>query len=232
MNKEWKRFASAFRQELMFNIIDPETHKMAWPSLKYKETQYESPKTYNNYLAFNDGSWLIFPKEYRTKDGKPKGIFLARKDKAIREVYYFCRFQKLIGVRLKEELVYHMACFLGDVPKIRDKAFDCNEKNRKLLYKIADNILSSEADQKTLDRLRDTRSFCIDPGRLKVLNRKDGAAIQAKGRKFANYFRILENYDESKSISQNAKNCGVSETTIKTFKKQKSAFESMFKPTR
>ncbi len=227
--EEWKRYASALKDEMMFSIIDPTTKKFIWGSLKYKETLYETPKTFKNNFAFNDGTWLRFPKEYRTKNGKAKGIFLKDTKSAIIELFFFCRFQSLLGVSLKEELVYHMICFISDVVNIYGSAFDCNQKNKDILYKIAERILTSEVPLETHDKLKDTRAFCIDPMQLKVMDKKTKASMQAKGKRISNYINILKKYDENKSISQNAIECGVCISTIKRFNKVKEDFKKQIK---
>lgn len=221
-NKEkWKRYLSAFKDDMMYVIKDTNTNKNIWWSMKYAETLYESPKNFHNGFAFNDGTWFRFPKEYRTKQGKPKAIFLKGQKSVIIELAFFCRFQWMIGVRLKEELVYHMLCFLCDVVKLDKDAFEFNENNKKVLFKIAENILNSEVKQETIDRLKDKRTFCIAKEKLVHLDIKGKASLQAKVKRIYNYFEILKKYDEHKSISQNAVSCGVCISTIKRFKKYK-----------
>lgn len=227
--EEWKRYLNAFKDELMWEKRDPHTKKFIWWSLKYAQTIYESPKTYLNLYAFNDGSWVRFPLEYRTKKGKPRAVYLPDKNAVIKELSYFCRFQRLLGVSIKEELVYHMVCFISEVPKIYDKVFECNKNNIGILYKIADGVLNSEIKQDTLDKLKDPRSFCISPDKLEHLTNNEKIRLQAKGRRMNTYIGILKNYDEQKSISQNATCCGVSISTIKRFKQHKKDVERFIK---
>lgn len=226
---EWKRYLNTLKDELMWEIKDPNTKKNIWWSMVYENTIYETPKTYHSFFAFNDGSWLRFPIEYRAKNGKPRAIFLRDQKSVIKELAYFCRFQCLLGVRLREELVYHMVDFIGEVPKIYDRVFECNQKNIGILYKVADSVLNNDVKQETLDNLKDTRSFSIAPDKLEHLNNDEKIALQAKGRRMSTYIRILKNYDEQKSISQNAEACEVSKSTIKRFKKHKEEVERFIK---
>lgn len=228
--EDWKRYYNSFREELMWEITDTNTNKSIWFSIKYSETIYETPKTYHCFIAFNLGDWIRFPIEYRTKKGKPKAIFLNDKKSVVKELAFFCRFQWLLGVRLREELVYHMVKFLSEVPQIKDKVFDYNKSNVEILYKIADMVLNTDVKQETLDNLKDERSFCIAPEKLKEkLSNSEKALLQAKGRRLSNYIRILKNYDEQKSTSQNAEACKVSESTIKRFMKHKTEVERFIK---
>ena len=171
MNEKWQRQWSSFRNELMYEKMDPETKKMLWFCIKFKETMFESPKIYQNYYAFNvDGSWLKFPTEYRTRAGKPKALFFRRKEKLVKELTYFCRFQRLIGVEAQWELVYHMCSFLANNVKMPDGVFDPTPENVSILNKVAERILVSDCPKETLGRLKDERKFCIDPERLKTID--------------------------------------------------------------
>lgn len=228
MNEKWKRQCSLFRNELMYEKMDPETKKMLWFCIKFKETMYESPKMFRNDYAFNvDGSWLVFPTEYRTKAGKPKALFFRRKEKLVKELTYFCRFQRLIGVETQWELVYHMCSFLASAVKMPDGIFDPTPENLSILNKIADRILVSDCPECTLERLKDDRKFCIDPERLKTVDESTKSIMRNKGKRFASYLEIREKYNESKSKSENAVICGVSDSTIARFRRNRAQMEQL-----
>ena len=190
---------------------------------------YESPKTFRSDIAFNtEGKWLRFPTEYRTKGGKPKAIFLKNKKDVVKELAYFCRFQRLIGVETKEELVYHMTCFLGDIVKLFKSVFVPSKENVEILNKIAERILKTECDDDTLERLKDDRGYCIDPERLKRMDETTKSVMRNKGKRFANYLEIREKYDDTKSKAENAVLCGVSESTIARFKRNRDQLERLY----
>ena len=229
MNEEWKRFASSLKDELMHEKMDPETRKMLWFSLKFKQTMYESPKKYKGNYAFNtDGTWLKFPTEYRTKAGKPKAIMLRHKKDVVEELCYFARFQRLIGVDTKEELIYHMACFLGDVVKLYKNVFVPSIENVEILNKIAERILKTECSEETRERLKDDRDFCIDPERLKHTDDSTKSVMRNKGKLFATYLKVRKNYDESKSKAENAAICGVSDSTIARYRRNRVEMEKIY----
>ena len=60
---------------------------------------------------------------------------------------------------------------------------------------------------------------CPDPERLRVLTNK--------GVRIENYLEIKEKYDETKSKSENAKLCGVSESTIARFWRNRAELETI-----
>lgn len=229
MNNDWKRFASALKGELMYEKTDPKTKQRFWFCMKYQQTMYESPKKFRNDYAFNtEGTWLRFPTEYRKKDGKPKTLFYRHKKDVVTELAFFCRFQKMIGVETKEELVYHMACFLGDVVKLYKDVFTPTKENVKILTLIAERILKTECREETLERLKDDRKFCIEPERLKHMDESTKSVMRNKGTRFANYLGLCEKYDESKSKAENAVLCGVSETTIARFRRDRNKLEQAY----
>ncbi|MCI7406833.1 MAG: hypothetical protein MSS57_00065 [Bacteroidales bacterium] len=226
MNEKWKRQCSLFRNELMYEKMDPETKKMLWFCIKFKETMYESPKMFRNDYAFNvDGSWLVFPTEYRTKAGKPKALFFRRKEKLVKELTYFCRFQRLIGVETQWELVYHMCSFLASVVKMPDGIFDPTPENISILNKVAERILITDCPEETLERLKDDRGFCIDPERLRTIDESTKRTMTNKAVRIANYLEIRKKYDDSKSKAQNAAICGVSDATIARFRRNRTELE-------
>ena len=221
--------ASSLKGELMYEKIDPTTKQMFWFGMKYHQTQYESPKRYRGGFAFNTkDNWLVFPTEYRTKSGKPKAITLTRKKAVVKELMYFGRFQKLIGVETKEELVYHMSCFLGEVVKIHKGVFDPTSENISLLYKVAERILNTECKDDTLEKLKDDRRFCIDPERIKGMDDSAKSIMRNKGKRFATFLELREKYDETKSKSENAVLCGVSEATIARYRRDKVKLEQYY----
>jgi len=229
MNDKRSGYMSAMKDELMYATINPQTKKMYWFSMKYQQTMYESPKRYRNDYAFNThGTWLRFPTEYRTKDGRPKAILLRHKKDVVLELSYFCRFQQLIGVDEPLELRFHMSSFLANVVKIHDGVFDPTAENVLVLDKIAKRILESECKEETLERLKDDRKFCIDPVRLKGLGDSEKSLMRNKGKRFATYLDIVKKYDGSKSKAENAAICGVSESTIARFRRYRDEIERVY----
>jgi hypothetical protein len=96
-----------------------------------------------------------------------------------------------------------------------------------ILNKIADRILVSDCPECTLERLKDDRKFCIDPERLKTVDESTKSIMRNKGKRFASYLEIREKYDESKSKSENAVICGVSDSTIARFRRNRAQMEQL-----
>ena len=155
----------------------------------------------------------------------PKYITIKGKQKLVKELTYFCRFQRLIGVETQWELVYHMCSFLASVVKMPDGIFDPTPENISILNKVAERILITDCPEETLERLKDDRGFCIDPERLRTIDESTKRTMTNKAVRIANYLEIRKKYDDSKSKAQNAAICGVSDATIARFRRNRTELE-------
>ena len=120
-----------------------------------------------------------------------------------------------------------MSSFLANIVKMPDGVFDPTTENVSLLNTIAERILVSDCPYDTLERLKDDRSFCIDPETLKRIDDSTKSIMRNKGKRFASYLEIREKYDESKSKSENAVICGVSDSTIARFRRNRAQMEQL-----
>ena len=215
--ENWKRYVKEYKNDLLFSIKG-DNGKYIYPQMKYTTTLYESEKGQSiGNLYFNlEHNWFKFDTIYRTKSGKGIYIYISTKERMVRILYTFCRFQNLIGVTLKEELVYHCLNFISDKMILPDGIFECNEENKQLLNKIAERILTTKCPEDIYQKLLDNRNFCIDSSRCKY-EKSEMNKIMKKGQRLYNNFMILKGYDSNKSIRKNAEVLGVSKTSIQRF---------------
>jgi len=139
----------------------------------------------------------------------------------------FGRFQRLLGVTLEEELVYHMACFLSTVPVIPEGVFVVSKENIELLHKLARRVLATEAGEKALAELKDDRTFCIESNGVGIPP-KEMRALTNKGRRIVNMFSIRKKYDGSKSKRINAEICGVDESSIARYRRVRKDVDKLY----
>lgn len=225
--ENWKRYVREYKNELIFSIKGV-NGKFIYPQIKYTNTLYESEKGQSiGNLYFNlKHDWFKFDTIYRTKSGKGIYIYIASKERMVRILYTFCRFQHLIGVELKEELVYHCLNFISEKMILPDGIFECNKENKELLYKIAQRILSTNCPQDIYMSLLDKRNFCIDE---RVCREKSELnKVLKKGQRLYNNFMILQNYDPNKSIRKNAEDLGVCISAIQRFLKIKDEVQKLY----
>lgn len=226
--ENWKRFVKEYKNELIFSIKGV-NGKFIYPQMKYTNTLYESEKGQSiGNLYFNiEHNWFKFDTIYRTKSGKGVYIYIASKERMVRILYTFCRFQNLIGVELKEELVFHCLNFISDKMILPDGIFECNEENKQLLYKIAERILTTKCPEDIYTSLLDKRNYCIDSCRC-CKDKSELNKVLKKGQRLYNNFMILKRYDENKSIRKNAEDLGVSKKSIERFIKIKDEVQKLY----
>lgn len=112
--------------------------------------------------------------------------------------------------------------------KLYQNVFVPSKEKIEILNKIAERILNTECRKNTLERLKDDRVFCIDPERLKHIDDSAKSVMRNKGTRFANYLELCEKYDETKSKAENAVRCGVSESTIARFRRDRVKLEQTY----
>lgn len=180
--------------------------------LKMKDTViYESPKTYVNGVAYNDGSWVIYETFRTNKGGKMIGSFRIKDlNSLVRRLYGYMVFLKLAGISNKKMLIYFTVVFFDRLvyPK---GMFECNWKNKDILNKIADRVLSKSNDELTKGWTRgedknkkgcwDNRKFCLDTsGMTKSEVSKKRNEVLGKKQKLDE--QIEEHYEDGKSIKE------------------------------
>lgn len=140
----------------------------------------ESPKTYIDGVAYNDGSWVIFNTFKSKKSGKIIGnIKINSKESFIKTIYSYMVFLKMTGIRNNKALVYFSIVFF-DRLTYQKGLFDFNNKNIGILYNLAEKVLKKLDQELTKDWTRgrtkdrigcwDDRKFCMD---TKGMNKSD-----------------------------------------------------------
>lgn len=172
---------------------------------------YESPKTYVDGIAYNDGSWVIYETFRTNKGGKLIGNFRIKDlNDLIRRLYGYMVFLKLAGISNKKMLVYFTVVFF-DRLVYQKGMFDCNWKNKDILNKLADRVLCKSNDELTKGWTRgkdknkkgcwDDRKFCLDTsGMSKSEVSKKRNEVLGKKQKLDD--QIEELYEDGKSIKE------------------------------
>ena len=198
-NKEWSEYFEKVKTELI--------GKKEYVGFKFRETVFESKKVYFNKIAFNiHDDWFKFDTMYRTKKGFARKIHCRDKRQVVELLMLFIRFQTLIGVTDSRELKFHSIYFLGHVPVFDEKVFPLDKDNFNLIDKLIERVLTTEPKEDVILKLKDTRKFSIeDDG---VMDGDIKNAITRKATRIYNRLMIHSKYDESKSVTENARNIG------------------------
>ena len=186
----------------------------------YKGGLYESPKTYTDGFACNDGSWVKY-----IHKGK---IRCKNKEEIGRYLYGYVCFLLKAGIDDGSELWYYSLCLLIDVLEYRKGLFGCSFENRR---RIDSTIMKAcqKRPQNVWTAVIDKRRFCQDPVVMKKKtegkNKKEAIGVktglQKKIEKRMTDARIAERYDPNlKSIRKNAIRCEVSPSRLHQWLKE------------
>lgn len=171
----------------------------------YKEGLYETPKTYVDGFAYNDGSWLIY-NTCRITNGKFRNKVMCRtKNDVISYLYDYLCFLRKVGIIEKYELRYYSLCYIVNKLALPDGVFSKTEVNKNKIMDLVLSVLKKDIDDIFCFRY-DDRKFCMDPKMKKGKSIAEKTAIQRKNDKKMNYDKIMELYDENKTYDQNVFN--------------------------
>ena len=218
-NKEWSEYFEKVKTEM--------TGKKEYFEFKFRETVFENKKVYFNKISFNiHDDWFKFDTMYRTKKGFARKIHCRDKRQVVELLMLFIRFQTLIGVTNSRELKFHSIYFLGHVPVFDEKVFPLNKDNFYLIDKLIERVLSTEPKEDVILKLKDTRTFSIeDDG---VMSNEVKNAIIRKATRIYNRLMIHSKYDDSKSVSENARNLGYTRPTIYDYLENRKQVEQIY----
>ncbi len=193
----WKNL----REELFERISDDERVEA------YKDGLYETPKSYVDGYAVNDGSWVryYYNGRFRCKNKNEIGRYLFG---------YVC-FLMEAGIDDWDELRYYSICFLIDRLEYREGLFGCSLDNRGRIESTI-RIARAKKPQEVWTAKKDGRRFCLDPKVIKGMSVGEKTRMQKRYMKKATDEIIRRVYDPSsnKSVRDYAELCDVSSSRI------------------
>lgn len=136
---------------------------------------YESQKTYENGVAYNDGNWLIYTtcRMCRKDDQalyKDK-VFCRDREQLINDLYSYILFLRKIGVEVVYEMNFYAVAFLTKYLRFYDKVFDCTQENRKKVGELCQSAFKKEPEDIDCSARIDPRKFALDPYEIKRMTR-------------------------------------------------------------
>ena len=125
----------------------------------YPKGLWETPKTFVNGYAYNDGTWLRY-NTYRMKGGifHNKVYCKTRKD-VIEQLYSYMCFLKKIGINNTMEMWYFAVCHIIWKLTFSKGMYEPNKTNLTKMEKLATTVQRNDV----ICERRDTRQYCIDP---------------------------------------------------------------------
>lgn len=191
----WKNL----RDELFERISDDEQVEA------YKDGLYETPKSYVDGYAVNDGSWVryYYNGRFRCKNKNEIGRYLFG---------YVC-FLMEAGIDDWDELRYYSICFLIDRLEYREGLFGCSLDNRGRIDSTI-RYARAKKPQEVWTAKKDERGYCSDPKVMKertkgMKERKEiigeKTRLQKENQKKKTDEIIRKYYDHSKTLGENVK---------------------------
>ena len=218
----------SFRKDLYRNCMNPEVdipdfqRQMVYD---YREGLYETPKTFIDGYAYNDGTWKRFSTGCMYKTGY-RGMMICRDKKGVVDcLYAYMCFLKKMGVDNSKVFGYFTVVYLLDKLDFRDGMFPKNRDNINILLDMISDVMDKDIDDICCD-CDDRRKYVISPDLLRCKTKVDKVRIQRSKDREIDWKRIEELYDSSKTNIQNLmefrKNgLNISESTLKRWKKSR-----------
>lgn len=208
---DWKQFRIGLYQRFIWNAErgDFDGRKMAYRVLDNNWGIYESKKTYEDGVAYNDGTWMIFStsRTYRSKDQllyKDK-VFCKDKNQLITDLYSYILFLRKIGVDEVYEMYYYAISFLTKYLRFVDKVFDCTRENQLKIGELCQAACKKEPDEIDCASRKDTRKFAFDPDMTRKMRQADIVRWQNKIEKRMKDELIKKWYEPRLSLRDNIK---------------------------
>jgi len=170
---------------------------------------YESMKKYDNGVAYNDGSWLIFSTSRTYKHGDKElykdKVFCKDKSQVIVDLYSYILFLRRIGIDVVYEMNYYAVAFLTKYLRFLDRVFDCTRENQMKIGELCQAACKKELDEIDCASRKDTRKFAFDPDMTRKMRQADIVRWQNKIEKRMKDELIKKWYEPRLSLRDNIK---------------------------
>ena len=132
---------------------------------------YETPKSYEDGVAYNDGSWLIFNTsrafKHNDKTWYKDKVFCRDKSQVVDDLYCYALFLRKIGIDVGYEMNYYAVAFLTKYLRFFDGVFNCTMDNKKMVAEICRSAMNKEPEEIDCGTRIDKRKFALDPDMIK-----------------------------------------------------------------
>lgn len=160
---------------------------------------WETPKTYVDGYAYNDGTWLLY-NTCRMKNGKFHNKILCKTKKdVIEQLYSYLCFLKQIGINYTLEMGYFAVCHIIYKLTFPKGLFKPNMTDLRKLEELIKTVMRNDV----ICARKDTRKYCIDPKLKRGKTKGQVVGIQRKKDKDIRWKRIVELYDPALTNKQN-----------------------------
>ncbi|MBO7562929.1 MAG: hypothetical protein J6T04_08630 [Bacteroidales bacterium] len=151
-----------------------------WIAIRVQEHRtgiYETLKSYDNGVAYNDRSWLIYSTSRRERqDNKviyKDKVFCPSKSKVIEDLYSYILFLRKIGIEAVYEMNYYAVAFLVKYLRFYEGVFNCTLENQKKIGELCRTVANKVPGEIDCASRKDSRQFALDPDETRKMNSGD-----------------------------------------------------------
>lgn len=208
--KDWYEYRKKVYLEILKNN-DIDFNIRRFVQQNKNQVIYETPKTFVDGVAYNDGTWVIYNTIKCNKRKKAVwNIKITNYEHLIRVLYGYIAFLKVAGINDKESMLYFTLTFFDRLTFLKG-IFDCNDTNKKRILQLVEFVIKKNIDELTKDWTRNEtkRIRCWDDRKFAI--KTDGMStseirkIQHKvmGKKQKTDELIKKHYKPNLSIAKN-----------------------------
>lgn len=174
---DWQRFLSA-RYERIVQSAQSGGFEARWIALRIignKEGIYETLKTYENGVAYNDGGWLLYNTSRRCKLADKviyqDKVLCTSKSQLIEDLYSYVLFLRKVGINEVYEMYYYALAFLVKYLRFYEGMFNCTADNQKKIGELCLSAINKEPEEIDCETRKDPRRFALDPDMIARLTK-------------------------------------------------------------
>ena len=186
-----------------------EERRIAHRILDNKAGIYETQKSYENGVAYNDGSWLIYTTSRMGRQGNQvaykEKVFCVDKNQVIDDLYSYILFLRKVGIEVVYEMNYYAVAFLVKYLRFYDGVFNCTLENQRRIGDLCRSAMNKDPEEIDCTSRKDSREFAFDPDETRKMEQSEIITWQKRIRKQMTDDEIKKWYNPELSVRKNLK---------------------------
>ena len=206
---DWERYKSDRYERIILAAQSGslEDKRIALRVIANKAGIYETLKSYEDGVAYNDGSWLIYTTVRMVRKGnqavyKDK-VFCWDKNQVIDDLYSYILFLRKVGIDVVYEMNYYAVAFLVKYLRFYNGVFDCTWDNQRRIGELCRSAVNKAPEEIDCASRKDSREFAFDPDVTRKMSQADIITWQKSIRKQMKDAKIRKWYNPKLSVRKN-----------------------------
>lgn len=206
---DWERYKSDRYERIILAAQSGslEDKRIALRVIANKAGIYETLKSYEDGVAYNDGSWLIYNTSRMDRQGnqvvyKDK-VFCVNKSQVIDDLYSYILFLRKVGIDVVYEMNYYAVAFVVKYLRFYEGVFNCTWENQRQIGELCRSAMNRSPEEVDCASRKDSRAFAFDPDMTCKMNQAEIITWQKNIRKQMTDADIEQWYDPRLSRRKN-----------------------------